>query len=49
MNSLYKNEMGKDMRMNIHIEDYEVYSIILDLGSYVNILTKQTWKKIGIH
>ena len=35
------------MRMNIQIEDYEVDSIILDLGSDVNILTKQTWQLMG--
>ena len=33
--------------MNIQIRDYEVDSVILDLGSYVNILTKQTWKLMG--
>ena len=33
--------------MNIQIGDYEVDSVILDLGSDVNILTKQTWKKMG--
>ena len=35
------------MRMNIQIEDYEVDSVILDLGSYVNVMTKQTWKLMG--
>ena len=43
MNSLNKKKMGKEMRMNIQIGDYEVDSVILDLGSDVNILTKQTW------
>ena len=33
--------------MNIQIEDYEVDSIILDLGSNANILTKKTWKLMG--
>ena len=32
------------MRMNGQITYYEVDSVILDLGSDVNILTKQTWK-----
>ena len=35
------------MRMNIQIGDYEVDSVILDLGSDVNIPKKQTWKKMG--
>ena len=33
--------------MNIQIGDYEVNSIILDLGFDVNILTKQKWEKMG--
>ena len=33
--------------MNVQIGDYEVDSIILDLGSDVNILTKYTWKLMG--
>ena len=33
--------------MNIQIGDYEVDSVILDLGSNVNILTKQTWQLMG--
>ena len=35
------------MSMNIQIGEYEVDSIILDLGLDVNILTKNTWKKMG--
>ena len=33
--------------MNIQIGDYEVYLVILDLGSYVNIMTKKTWQLMG--
>ena len=47
VNSLQKKNTSKEMRMNIQIEDYEVDSVILDLGSDVNILTKQTWQLIG--
>ena len=42
MNSLQKRKARKGMRMNIQIEDYEVDSVILDLGSYVKIMTKKT-------
>ena len=42
VNSLQKRKTGKEMRMNIQIGDYEVDMVILDLGSDVNILTKQT-------
>ena len=47
VNSLQKRKTDKEMRMNIHIGDYEVESVILDLGSFVNILTKKTWKLMG--
>ena len=46
VNSLHKKNKGKEMHMNIQIGDYEVDSVILDLGSDVNILTKQTWKNM---
>ena len=48
VNYLNKKNMGKEMCMNIHIGDYEVDSIILDLGLDVNILTRQTWKMIEV-
>ena len=47
INSLQKRKTGKEMRMNIQIGDYEVESVILDLGYDVNILTKQTWQSMG--
>ena len=47
MNSLKKRKIGKEMRMNIQIGDYEVDSVILDLGSHINILTKQTQQLMG--
>ena len=40
VNSLHKKKSGKEMHMDIHIGDYEVDSVILDLGLDVNILTK---------
>ena len=33
--------------MNVEIGDYEVDSVISDLRSDVNILTKKTWKLMG--
>ena len=47
VNSLHKKNTCKKMRMNIQIGDYEVDSIILALGSDVNILTKKTWENMG--
>ena len=47
VNSLQKRKTFKEMRMNIQIGDYEVDSVILHLGSDVNILTKKTWQLMG--
>ena len=41
VNSLQKRKTDKQMRMNVQIGDYEVDSVILDLGSDVNILTNK--------
>ena len=35
------------MRMNVHIGDYDVDSIILELGLDVNMLIKKTWEMMG--
>ena len=40
VNSLHKKNTGKKMHMNIMISGYEVDSVILDLGSDINILTR---------
>ena len=37
---------NKEMRLNVQIGDYEMGEVILDLGSGVNVLTKQTWELI---
>ena len=39
--------MGKEMWLTAHIGDYKMDQVILDLGSNVNILPKQTWKHMG--
>ena len=33
--------------MNVRIGDYEMDEVILDLGSEVNVLSKQTWELMG--
>ena len=38
----HKCKIGHELRMNAQIGDYDMDYIILDLGSYVNILTRQT-------
>ena len=47
VNSLHNKKTRKEVRMNIQIGDYEVDSVILDLGLDVNIVTRQTWKNMG--
>ena len=47
VNSLHKKKTEKEMRMNFQIGDYDVDSVIKDMGSNVNILTKKTWEKMG--
>ena len=37
----------KEMRLNVQIGYYEMDEVILDMGSEVNILTKQIWELMG--
>ena len=39
--------IGREMRLNAHIGDYDMDEVILDLGSEVNVLTRQTWELMG--
>ncbi len=38
---------GREMRLHAQIGDYDMADIILDLGSEVNVLTKQTSEQMG--
>ena len=38
---------GKEMWLNAQIGDYDMDEVILDLGSEVNVLMKQTWELMG--
>ena len=38
---------GCELRMTSQIGDYDMDYIILDLGSHVNTLTRQTWESMG--
>ena len=35
------------MRLTTQIGEFEMDEVILDLGSEVNVLTKQTWEQMG--
>ena len=41
----FKN--GRKLRMTVHIGDYDMDYIILDLGLDVNILTQKNWESMG--
>ena len=35
---------GREMRLTAQVGEFEMDEVILDLGSEVNVLTKQTWE-----
>ena len=39
--------MGREMRLNAQIGEYDMIDVILDLGFKVNVLNKQTWEQMG--
>ena len=43
----HKKRTGREMPLKAQIGDYEMDQVILDLGSYANILPKKTWKRMG--
>ena len=38
---------GREMRLTAQVGEFEMDEVILDLGSDVNVLTKQTWEQMG--
>ena len=36
-------KIGRELRMNAQIGDYDMDFIILELGSNINVLTRKTW------
>lgn len=38
---------GREMRLNAQIGDYDMDKVILDMGSKVNVLMRQTWELMG--
>ena len=40
-------KIGHKLRMNAQIGDYDMDYIILDLGTYLSILTRHTWESMG--
>jgi len=40
-------QTGGEMRLTVQIGEFEMEKIVLDIGSDVNVLTKQTWEAMG--
>ncbi len=43
----HKGRTGREMRLTVHIGDYEMDQVILDLGSDANVLPNQIWERMG--
>ena len=43
----HETRTGREMRLIVQIGEYEMDQVILDLGSDVNVLPKQTWECMG--
>jgi hypothetical protein len=42
-----KRRKNKELNLNAQIGEYEIDYVVLDLGSEVNVMTKQTWELMG--
>jgi hypothetical protein len=42
-----KRRTNKELHLNAHIGEYDIDYVVLDLGSEVNVMTKQTWALMG--
>jgi hypothetical protein len=42
-----KRRTNKKLHLSAHIGDYDVDYVVLDLGSEVNVMMKQTWALMG--
>jgi hypothetical protein len=42
-----RRRKNKELHLNAQIEEYEIDYVVLDLGSEVNVITKQTWALMG--
>jgi hypothetical protein len=42
-----KRRTSKELHLNAQIGEYDIDYVVLDLGSEVNVMTKQTWALMG--
>ena len=47
LNQKYKSD--SDPLVDLEIEGYHVRQVVLDFGSQVNIMTRDTWEQLGRH
>jgi hypothetical protein len=40
-----KRRIGREFKLNVHIDDYEIIDVMLDLGFDINILSKKFGKQ----
>ena len=43
-----KDKSDADPLVDLEIEEYHVRQVVLDFGSQVNIMTRDTWEQLGI-
>ena len=46
LNQKYKSDA--DPLVNLEIEGYHVRQVVLNFGSQVNMMTRDTWEQLGI-
>ena len=42
-----KRRTNKEIHLNAQIGEYDIEYVVLNLGSEVNVMTKQTWAQVG--
>ena len=42
-----KRRTNKELHLNAQIGEYDIDYMVLDLGSEINVMTKQTWELMG--
>ena len=49
INKVNKNKkiIGREMRLTVKIDEFEMGQVFLDLGNHANVLPKQTWERMG--
>jgi hypothetical protein len=46
---MHRKRTNWEFKLSVHIGEYNVDNVILDLGSDVNVLLRKTWEMMGEH